>query len=355
MKKIIHIDMDCFFAAVEMRDNPRYRHIPIAVGGDPKKRGVVSTANYVARQYGIHSAMPMAKAVKLCPYLKIVPHRMSVYKEASAHIVRIFHRYTKHIESVSMDEAYLDVTDCPLFKGSATLIAEHIRQTIFSELQLTASAGIAPLKFLSKIASDLNKPNGQYVIGPEKVKAFIAQLPLKKIPGVGKVTEQKLVELGLHTGSDILKYDLKKLLEHFGKFGRVLYERCHGIDNRDIENSRLRKSVGVEKTLVKDIYDWIDCIPILESLYTELEKRLGRLRSDLSISRQGVKFKFSDFQLTTQEHIWSILDKQDLIELAQKVWQERRQGRGIRLIGLHVMLIDPILDRQLVLPFLDVN
>lgn len=350
MKKIIHIDMDCFFAAVEMRDNPRYRHIPIAVGGDPKKRGVVSTANYIARQYGIHSAMPMAKAIKLCPHLKIIPHRMTAYKEASAQILRIFHRYTKNIECVSMDEAYLDVSECLLFKGSATLIAQHIRETIFKEVQLSASAGIAPLKFLAKIASDLNKPNGQYVIEPNKVNDFIGQLPLKKIPGVGKVTEQKLADLGLYTGSDIISYDLKKLLGQFGKFGRVLYERCHGIDDREIDQTRLRKSVGVEKTLAEDIIQWEDCVPLLYSLYDELEKRLARVRADFSISRQGVKFKFSDFQLTTQEHSWSLLDKSDLMHLAKTVWDERRKNRGVRLIGLHVTLMDPMVEKQLLLP-----
>lgn len=351
MRKIIHIDMDCFYAAVEMRDNPRYRHLPIAVGGDPRKRGVVATANYLARQFGVHSAMSTAQAIKLCPNLKVIPGRHAVYKEISNQIHQIFARYTSAIETLSLDEAYLDVTECKLCHGSATLIAQDIRQAIFNELELTASAGVAPLKFLAKIASDMNKPNGQYVIRPEQVNHFIEQLPLNKIPGVGKVTEKKLAELGLFTCNDVVNYDLTKLLNQFGKFGRVLFERCQGIDEREVCNDRQRKSVGVERTLIDDIYQWEACLDQLEPLYDELEKRLSKVRTDLSIARQGVKFKFDDFQLTTQEHVWPKLDKQDLIAQAYKVWQERRNNRGVRLIGFHVTLIDPQLDKQLIFNF----
>ncbi len=351
MRKIIHVDMDCFYAAVEMRDNPRYRNIPIAVGGDPRKRGVVSTANYLARQFGVHSAMSMAQAIKLCPNLKVIPGRHAVYKEVSNQIQQIFKRYTQAIETLSLDEAYLDVTDCKLFYGSATLIAQDIRQAIYKELELTASAGVAPLKFLAKIASDINKPNGQYVITPEQVGSFIEQLPLKKIPGVGKVTEKKLTELGLYTCKDVVNYDLTKLLNQFGKFGRILYERCQGIDEREVCNDRQRKSVGVERTLVDDIHSWDECLAQFEPLFDELEKRLSKVRADLSIARQGVKFKFDDFQLTTQEHVWSKLDKDDLIEQAYKVWSERRNNRGVRLIGFHVTLIDPQVEKQLIFQF----
>ena len=351
MRKIIHVDMDCFYAAVEMRDNPRYRNIPIAVGGDPRKRGVVSTANYLARQFGVHSAMSMAQAIKLCPNLKVIPGRHAVYKEVSNQIQQIFKRYTQAIETLSLDEAYLDVTECKLFHGSATLIAQDIRQAIYKELELTASAGVAPLKFLAKIASDMNKPNGQYVITPEQVGSFIEQLPLKKIPGVGKVTEKKLTELGLYTCKDVANYDLTKLLNQFGKFGRILYERCQGIDEREVCNDRQRKSVGVERTLVDDIHSWDECLVQFDPLFDELEKRLSKVRADLSIARQGVKFKFDDFQLTTQEHVWSKLDKDDLIEQAYKVWTERRNNRGIRLIGFHVTLIDPQVEKQLIFQF----
>ncbi len=230
MRKIIHIDMDCFYAAIEMRDDPSLRSIPIAVGGSADRRGVISTANYEARRYGVHSAMSTAIALRLCPQLKVVSGRMALYKETSIHIRKIFARYTDLIEPLSLDEAYLDVTDCSQLHGSATLIAEAIRQQIFDELQLTASAGIAPIKFLAKIASDMNKPNGQFVITPQNIDQFILTLPLRKIPGVGKVTAQKLADMGLTTCADVQNYDVVTLIKSMGKFGQVLWERCHGID-----------------------------------------------------------------------------------------------------------------------------
>ena len=352
MRKIIHVDMDCFFAAVEMRDDPSLRDIPLAIGGSADRRGVISTANYPARRYGVHSAMSTAMALKLCPHLKLLPGRMAAYKEASLHIREIFARYTPLIEPLSLDEAYLDVTDCSQCNGSATLIAEQIRQTISDELNLTASAGIAPIKFLAKIASELNKPNGQYVITPAQVPAFLQQLPLSKIPGVGKVTAKRLEEVGLITCADVQQYDLVLLLKRFGKFGRVLWERCQGIDLREVSPERLRKSVGVERTLAEDIHDWEDCETlIVDKLYPELELRLRKVKPDLHIARQGVKLKFQDFQQTTQEHVWPVLNKDDLINVAQQVWRERREGRGVRLVGLHVTLLDPQLERQLLLPW----
>ncbi|CAI1521637.1 DNA polymerase IV [Serratia proteamaculans] len=352
MRKIIHVDMDCFFAAVEMRDDPSLRDIPLAIGGSADRRGVISTANYPARRYGVHSAMSTAMALKLCPHLKLLPGRMAAYKEASQHIREIFARYTPLIEPLSLDEAYLDVTDCSQCNGSATLIAEQIRQTISDELNLTASAGIAPIKFLAKIASELNKPNGQYVITPAQVPAFLQQLPLSKIPGVGKVTAKRLEEVGLITCADVQQYDLVLLLKRFGKFGRVLWERCQGIDLREVSSERLRKSVGVERTLAEDIHDWEDCETlIVDKLYPELELRLRKVKPDLHIARQGVKFKFQDFQQTTQEHVWPVLNKDDLINVARQVWRERREGRGVRLVGLHVTLLDPQLERQLLLPW----
>lgn len=346
MRKIIHIDMDCFYAAIEMRDNPAYRLIPLAVGGDVKQRGVIATANYIARRYGVHSAMSTAKALTLCPYLKVVPGRMSVYKEVSNQIRNIFFRYTDRVEFLSIDEAYLDVTRSTALQGSATRIAHEIRCTIQKELQLTASAGIAPLKYLAKIASDMNKPNGQYVITPDIVANFLAKLPLNKISGVGKATEKKLAELGLFCCQDIIQYDLRLFLQQFGKFGKVLYERSLGIDDREINNDRQRKSIGVEKTLPYNLRHWSHCIPILETLYIELEWRLRQIKPELTIARQGVKFKFDDFQLTTQEHVWPKLDHNDLVQLANQLWFERRKDRAVRLIGLHASLMEPQLEKQ---------
>lgn len=251
MRKIIHVDMDCFFAAVEMRDNPALRDIPIAIGGSRERRGVISTANYPARKFGVRSAMPTGMALKLCPHLTLLPGRFDAYKEASNHIREIFSRYTSRIEPLSLDEAYLDVTDSVHCHGSATLIAQEIRQTIFSELQLTASAGVAPVKFLAKIASDMNKPNGQFVITPAEVPAFLQTLPLAKIPGVGKVSAAKLEAMGLRTCGDVQKCDLVILLKRFGKFGRILWERSRGLtsatltangcENPSAWNARWRK------------------------------------------------------------------------------------------------------------------
>ncbi|WP_024548426.1 DNA polymerase IV [Siccibacter turicensis] len=350
MRKIIHVDMDCFFAAVEMRDNPALRDIPLAIGGSRERRGVISTANYPARKFGVRSAMPTATALKLCPHLTLLPGRFDAYKEASAHIREIFSRYTALIEPLSLDEAYLDVSDSPHCHGSATLMAQEIRATIYRETGLTASAGIAPIKFLAKIASDLNKPNGQYVITPEAVPEFLKTLPLSKIPGVGKVSAGKLEEMGLRTCADVQNSDLAQLLKRFGKFGRVLWERSQGIDEREISSERQRKSVGVERTLAEDIHDWAQCEAIIEQqLYPELERRLTSVKPDLLIARQGVKLKFNDFQLTTQEHVWPKLNKEDLIATARKTWDERRGGRGVRLVGLHVTLLDPQIERQLLL------
>lgn len=349
MRKIIHVDMDCFYAAIEMRDNPRLRDIPLAIGGSADRRGVISTANYPARRYGVRSAMATATALRLCPQLTLLSGRMEVYKAASRQIREIFARYTSLIEPLSLDEAYLDVTDSTLCNGSATLIADEIRQVIFDELNLTASAGVAPIKFLAKVASELNKPNGQYVIPPDKVDAFLLQLPLAKIPGVGKVTAQRLEKKGMLTCADVRNHELAELLKSFGKFGRVLWERCHGIDERPISPDRLRKSVGVEKTLAQDIHHWHQCESLIEQLYQELELRLKRVKPDLHIARQGVKLKFDDFRQTTQEHVWPVLNKQDLLTLAQQTWEERRDERGVRLVGLHVTLLDPQIERQLVL------
>lgn len=349
MRKIIHVDMDCFFAAVEMRDNPSLRDIPVAIGGSETQRGVISTANYPAREYGVRSAMSTAMALKLCPHLTVIRGRYEAYKEASAQIRDIFSRYTPLIEPLSLDEAYLDVTDSQHCQGSATLIARQIRDTISRELNLTASAGVAPIKFLAKIASDINKPNGQFVITPEEVPDFLQRLPLAKIPGVGKVTARKLEELGLTTCADVQKTDLATLLKRFGKFGRVLWERCNGIDDREVIVERERKSLGVERTLSQDIHSWEACLEIIDLLYDELERRLSKIKPDRLIARQGVKLKFTDFQQTTQEHVWPELNKADLIEVARKSWDERRAGRGVRLVGLHVTLLDPQLERQLLL------
>lgn len=347
IRKIIHIDMDCFYAAVEMRDNPEYQNRPLAVGGSEKQRGVLSTCNYEARKFGIRSAMPTAQALKLCPNLLVVPGRMLVYKETSRHIRQIFSRYTDLIEPLSLDEAYLDVTDSRQCHGSATLIAQSIRRDIWNELQLTASAGVAPVKFLAKVASDMNKPNGQCVIPPEKVQDVVDKLPLEKIPGVGKVSLEKLHQAGFFLCEDIKRSDYRELLRQFGRLGASLWKKSHGLDNREVVIERERKSVGVERTFAQNIASYEECWSVIEAkLFPELKQRLIRHDPRQEIIKQGIKMKFADFQLTTIEHIHPNLDLEDFKRLLADILQ-RQKGREIRLLGLHVMLKSEQQHRQL--------
>lgn len=350
MRKIIHIDMDCYYAAVEMRDNPQYRVVPLAIGGSADSRGVISTCNYIARKYGVRSAMATAYARKLCPDLVLVPGRMALYSEISQQIRKIFVRYTDKIEPLSLDEAYLDVSDSDLFSGSATLIAQDIRRAIFEETQLTASAGVAPCKFVAKIASDENKPNGICVITPDTQDDFVKKLPLGKIPGVGKVTLQKLNNMGLFTCQDVRDYPLDTFVKSFGKFGPVIWDRSHGIDERELSISRKRKSVGVERTLAQDITTDEQCMDMLESLYPMLLARLEKVSPQLAIQSQGVKLKFNDFQQTTVEHRQSILNR-DYFKALLSEALERRGSRGIRLVGLSVGLPNSADIQQLVFDF----
>ncbi|PTO82949.1 DNA polymerase IV [Vibrio splendidus] len=347
VRKIIHVDMDCFYAAVEMRDNPSYRNRPLAVGGHEKQRGVLSTCNYEARKFGIRSAMPTGKALQLCPNLLVVPGRMSVYVEISKKIREIFSRYTSIIEPLSLDEAFLDVTDSKQCHGSATLIAEAIRHDIWNELNLTASAGIAPIKFLAKVASDMNKPNGQFVIPPQDVQAVIDDLPLEKIPGVGKVSIEKLHQAGFFTCKDIKESDYRDLLLRFGRQGASLWKRSHGVDDREVIIERERKSVGVERTFTQNISTYAECWQVIEDkLFPELETRLEKASPSKAIIKQGIKLKFADFQQTTIEHIHASLDREHFKELLSEILK-RQQGREIRLLGLSVMLQPKDQMRQL--------
>ncbi len=317
----------------------------MAVGGSEKQRGVLSTCNYEARKFGIHSAMPTAQAKKLCPELLVVAGRMSVYKAVSAQIREVFSRYTPLIEPLSLDEAYLDVTDCTQCKGSATLIAQAIRNDIFNVTGLTASAGIAPIKFLAKVASDLNKPNGQFVIPPHQVQSFIDEMPLQKIPGVGRVALQKLNRGGLYVGEDVRKSNYRDLLIKYGRLGASLWKRCHGVDRRNVEVERERKSVGVERTFNQNIATFTQCWQSIEQkLYPELEQRLQRTGRE--IIKQGIKVKFADFQTTTIECGSKQLDLNTFHGLLEQVLT-RQHGREIRLLGLNVMLQSEAVAKQL--------
>jgi DNA polymerase-4 len=348
LRKIIHIDMDCYYAAVEMRDNPEYRNVPLAIGGSSDRRGVISTCNYQARKFGVRSAMATGHALKLCPDLVLAPGRMPLYSEISQQIREIFSRYTDKIEPLSLDEAYLDVSDCKLFSGSATLIAEDIRQAIFEETQLTASAGVAPCKFVAKIASDENKPNGICVITPDRLDDFVIGLSLGKIPGVGKVTLAKLNNIGLYTCADVRQFPFKDLIKRFGKFGSIIWDRSHGLDDRNLSLSRQRKSIGVERTLAEDIRTKEDCIKMLDSLFPLLEQRINKAQAQ--IQSQGIKLKFSDFQQTTVEHQCPLLNKAYFLELLTE-GLSRQANRGIRLVGLHVGLADSNESNQLAFSF----
>ncbi|NVK23914.1 MAG: DNA polymerase IV [Gammaproteobacteria bacterium] len=338
--------MDAFFVSVEIRDNPALANKPVAVGGKSDRRGVLSTCNYIARQYGVSSAMPTSVALRKCPDLVVVPGRMQVYKETSQIIRGVFEQYTDKIEPLSLDEAYLDVTESPLHQGSATLIAEDIRHKIFEATGLTASAGIAPLKFVAKVASDLNKPNGQCTIAPEQIYDFLESLSLKKIPGVGKVTFEKLKALGFVTCGDIRQSTLPYLSSKFGKYGNVLWQRAHGIDNRDVQVSRIRKSVGVERTFEQDIDNALDLKSIInDKLMPELKRRSEPYLSTRRMNKLGVKVKFNDFQQTTKEQKATEISFVLLEQLLEEAI-ERGKGKSIRLLGVHIGLSDEEVNEQ---------
>ena len=344
MRKIIHIDMDCFYAAVEMRDNPAYQNIPLAVGGDGP-RSVLCTCNYLAREYGVRSAMPAIKAKQLCPDLKIVAGRMDVYQHISKKIREIFLRYTELIEPLSLDEAFLDVTDSSLHQGSATLIAQEIRQVILQETGLTASAGVAPNKFLAKIASDENKPNGQFVIPPEKVSVFVEDLPLKKIPGVGPKTNQRLALAGFHTCADVRNASIEVLTPLMGKFAASIYKYSFGEDDRLVVNARIRKSVAVERTFASDLTTEQACKDIAMSLHEKLLQRLAP-HEDREMAKQGVKIKFADFTQTTveqQSHSPALNEYLSLLSTAFA----RGEGKPVRLIGLTVGFKEPKVESSI--------
>ncbi|AOE49903.1 DNA polymerase IV [Kangiella sediminilitoris] len=333
-RKIIHVDMDCFYAAIEMRDDPLLRKAAVAVGGSPDKRGVIATCNYEARSYGVHSAMASAHAKRLCPNLIIVPPNFDKYRHDSKVIRSIFSKYTPLIEPLSLDEAYLDVSDSEHYKGSATYIAQAIRHEIHKELNLTASAGIAPNKFLAKVASDWEKPNGQFVITPDEVDAFMLELPVKKIPGVGKKTSEKLHNMGVYNCADLQKLELLDLTRKFGSFGQNLYYLARGIDNRPVITHYPRKSLSVENTYDRDLYTLEDCQDQLPRLMETLKHRLARSNIDSPVNKLFVKVKFSDFSATTVEKTSFGVNDDLFYELMDEGFHRRE--KSVRLLGIGV-------------------
>jgi DNA polymerase-4 len=335
-RKIIHCDCDCFYAAVEMRDNPALRDLPVAVGGRADQRGVVATCNYEARRYGIHSAMPTAQALKLCPDLVVLPPAMEKYRIASRQILAIYGDYTDLVEPLSLDEAYLDVTDSPHCKGSATLIAQEIRARIFATVGITASAGVAPNKFVAKIASDWNKPDGLFLVRPNEVDAFVAALPVKKLFGVGKVTAAKLNGLGVQTCADLRSWTMLELQHHFGSFGARLHDLCRGIDKRDVSSSRERKSVSVEETYTPDVPDLKACLALLPELHENLQARIGRCGAQKNVAKLFVKLRFANFTQTTVECV----GREPALAQLEKLMETgfARGNQPVRLLGVGVRL-----------------
>lgn len=338
VRKIIHIDMDAFYASVEQRDNPELKGKPIAVGGSPEGRGgVVATCSYEARKFGVRSAMPSKKAMQLCPQIIFIKPRFDVYKEVSRQVRTIFHRYTDLIEPLSLDEAYLDVTEDKQQIGSAIDIAELIRKAIKEELHLTASAGISINKFVAKIASDMRKPDGLTFIGPSKVESFIEALAIEKFYGVGKVTAEKMKAMNIHIGVDLKKLSEKQLVQHFGKVGRFYFRIVRGIDDRPVEPNQETKSIAAEDTFPEDL-------TTLDEMNKELEKLApivyGRLiKHQLKARTITVKIKYHDFKIVTRSKSFTepMDDLSVIISTAKELLLNTEPDDvRIRLLGISV-------------------
>lgn len=338
MRKIIHIDMDAFYASVEQRDFPEYRGLPMVVGGSPEGRGgVVAAASYEARRFGIRSAMPSKRAFELCPQTIFVRPRFSVYKEVSQHIRSIFARYTDLIEPLSLDEAYLDVTEDKLGIGSAIEIAKGIRQAIREELSLTASAGVSVNKFVAKVASDLNKPDGLAFIGPSAVEGFMLGLAVEKFHGVGRVTAGRMKSLGLFTGADLKACSEEYLVQHFGKIGRFFFRIVRGIDDRPVRPHREAKSVGAEDTFPKDLLHAEEMIPELQLLAEKVAERLHK--SALRGRTVTLKVKYSDFRQITRSLSLPapVGETAELLQTARTLLLATDpEGKPVRLLGISV-------------------
>ena len=321
-----------------MRDDPRLQGRPVAVGGSVDRRGVIATCNYEARSWGVHSAMPSARALKLCPDLVILKPRMDAYKAASRQIHSILHDYTDCIEPLSLDEAFLDVTHCTLCSGSATLIAKEIRSRVWQELRLVVSAGVAPNKFLAKIASDWRKPNGLFVITPDQVDDFVLSLPVKKLHGVGKVTAAKLAAMGINDCAQLREHSPLALAKAFGSFGERLWSLARGIDDRPVQPFSRRQSISVEHTFDKDLPDLAACLEQLPSLLEDLTRRQQRLDDSYRPEKTFVKIKFHDFTQTTIEQAGAPIELDSYRLLLSAAFM--RGNKPVRLLGVGVRLLD---------------
>lgn len=334
-RKIIHIDMDAFYASVEQLDFPELKHKPIAVGGS-EHRGVVAAASYEARKFGVRSAMSGVQAKKLCPTLIFVKPRFERYKAISKKIQSIFYQYTDLVEPLSLDEAYLDVTENKKGNPSATLIATDIRSQIFNNLQLTASAGISINKFVAKIASDYNKPNGQKTVNPEDVPVFIENLDIRKFHGIGKVTAERMYQLGVFTGKDLKRQSINFLEEHFGKSGKRFFELSRGIDHSEVKPNRLRKSLAAEHTFSQNLTSEIFMLDKLRSIADEVSMRLTK--NQLSGRTITLKIKYSDFTVQTRSKTTTafINNSKIIFSTVEELLFADDINNSVRLLGISV-------------------
>ncbi len=335
LRKIIHIDMDAFFASVEQRDFPKLQGKPVIVGGQPDSRGVVAACSYEARKFGIHSAMPSSQAYRLCPNAVFVKPRFEAYRQASAIIRKIFYSFTDLVEPPSLDEAYLDVSHCSILNGSATLIAQDVKTKIQQQTGLTASAGISYNKFLAKIASDINKPNGFYLITPEQGEAFIENFPIRKFHGIGKATETKMAKLGIFNGKELKQSSLQCLKENFGKAGLHYYLIARGIDPRPVKTNRPNKSIGIETTFEQDIFGKEVILKLLQQLLAKVLEKTKQKR--LCPRTLTIKIKYHNFEQITRSR--TLATPIGLGEAADHLLEELVDStavsqRKVRLLGI---------------------
>ncbi|MBI1742877.1 DNA polymerase IV [Candidatus Acetothermia bacterium] len=347
-RKILHVDMDAFYASVEVTDNPALVGQPVIVGGD-LRRGVVSSASYEARTFGVRSAMPVSQALRLCPHAIVLKNRFSRYREVSQNIRKIFLSYTSLVEPLSLDEAFLDVTASEAVLGPVVKIGREIKQRIHEETGLTCSVGVAPNKFLAKIASDLKKPNGFVVVPIDNIENFLKDMPIRRLWGVGAVTEKKLQELGIQKISDLQHFSLDDIVRRFGKWGLHLHKLAHGIDNRPVEPNRETKSISRETTFLEDLYD----IVALKSVMRELAEDVARdLREEELVAKTvQIKIRFENFETITRSR--SLDEPTNLTErlwqVAEKLFDERVKlnRRGVRLVGVGVEHVSSVHQAQL--------
>jgi DNA polymerase-4 len=335
-RQIVHLDMDCFYAAIEVRDHPELAGKPVAVGGARDSRGVLTTCNYEAREFGIRSAMPTFQALQKCPHLIVMPTRFEVYRRESAKIREILLKFSPVIEPLSLDEAFLDLSD---HSGDTAATVTVIRQLIWQKTRLTASAGIAPNKMLAKIASDWKKPNGQFEIRPEDVSEFMVELPVRRLWGIGPKSAERLAELGVNTCGDLQRYSRVELVEHFGKFGLELFSLCRGIDERSVETDRIRKSLSSERTFPRDLTSLAQCEAKIPELFEDVMGDLKKSGSTEQVKSAFVKIRFSDFTRTTVERAGLPLTVENFQALLRQGLS--RKSLNVRLLGLGVRFQEP--------------